>query len=303
MATVGDIGERGFIHRLIEELGLAMAGDDAALLPPIPSPAVTVDSYFEGVHFQRWWCGPERLGRRLLEATLSDLAATGAEPLWILAAVSLPANTDVDWLLGLYRGLAGRPDTAIAGGETVRGDRLGITLTGVGNLPGQPLKRSSALPGQRLWVTGPLGRTLDSPALLERSRSESLTHQEMRQVNLFLDPRARFDAARQILAAGCRCAIDISDGLASEAEHIAAASRVMLQIDTDAVPLVEYAAGRPREAFRAGEDYELLFTAPSGLSFEGCHPIGRVLEGKGAFLCGPGGSVEALGEGYDHFRG
>lgn len=302
MGTVGEAGERGLIRRLIAELGLDLAGDDAAVLPCLPAPVVTVDSYFEGVHFHRWWCDPERLGRRILEATLSDLAATGAEPLWVFTALCLPPDTDMDWLLGFYRGIAQRPDTAIAGGETVRGAGFGVTLTGVGNLPGLPLKRSSAVPGERLWVTGPLGRTLDSPALLERSRVAALSPREERQVSLFLDPRARFDAAGLILAAGCRCAIDISDGLVTEAGHIASASGVRLRIETEAVPLVDYAVGRALEAFRAGEDYELLFTAPSGVRFEGCHPIGWVDEGEGVALSGPGNGF-GFAEGYDHFRG
>lgn len=301
MTTVGELGERGLLRLLIGELKLDMAGDDGAVLPGIPSPVVTVDSYFQGVHFQRWWCPPERLGRRLLEATLSDLAAMGAEPMWLFAAISLPPHIEVDWLLGFYRGLAGRPDCRLAGGETIRGDTFGITLTAIGSLEGAPLLRSAAVCGEDLFVTGPLGRTLSSPRLLEESRERALSPLEAEQVRLFLEPRARFDASRIIRAAGCRCAIDISDGLASEASHIACESAVRVCISPESVPLVAYATGRPEDAFRAGEDYELLFTARAGSVFPGCFRVGWIEEGQGVFLVHPDGRTEPPGEGYDHF--
>lgn len=301
MSTVGELGERGLVGLLIGELGLDLAGDDGAVLPGIPSPVVTIDSYFEGVHFQRWWCPPEKLGRRLLEATLSDLAAMGAEPMWLFAAICLPPDIEVDWLLGFYGGLAGRPDCRLAGGETIRGDTFGITLTAIGNLEGAPLMRSGAVPGDALYVTGPLGRTLSAPWLLDESRERVLEPVELEQVRLFLEPRARFDASRIIRAAGCRCAIDISDGLASEAAHIARWSAVRVCVSIESVPLVPFATGRPVEAFRAGEDYELLFTAPAGSVFPGCFEIGWIEAGEGVRLFHPDGRTESPGEGYDHF--
>lgn len=301
MTTVGELGERGLLRLLISEMGLDLAGDDGALLPAIQSPVVTVDSYFEGVHFLRWWCPPEVLGRRLLEATLSDLAAMGAEPLWSFAAVSLTPDMQVDWLLGFYRGLTERPDCRLAGGETIRGGTFGITLTAVGSLDGQPLLRSSAVPGEDLFVSGPLGRTLSSLRLLGESRHRTLSSIEAGQTRLFLEPRARFDTSRIIRAAGCRCAIDISDGLASEAAHIARASAVRVCISPDSVPLVPYAVGREIDAFRAGEDYELLFTAPAGSQFPGCFRIGWIEEGEGVCLVRNGGRTGLPDEGYDHF--
>jgi len=301
MTTVGELGERGLVRLLRSELGLDLAGDDGAVLPGIPSPVVTVDSYFEGVHFHRWWCAPERLGRRLLEATLSDLAAMGAEPLWSFAAINLPPDMEVDWLLGFYRGLTGRPDCRLAGGETIRGESFGITLTAIGSLDGAPLLRSAAVPGEALFVTGPLGRTLSSPRLLDESRERILSPLETEHVRLFLEPRARFDSSRVIRAAGCRCAIDISDGLSSEAAHIACESAVRVCVSPESVPLVPYAAGRPEEAFRAGEDYELLFTARAESVFSGCFRIGWIEEGEGVVLVYPDGRTRPPGEGYDHF--
>lgn len=301
MPTVGELGERGLLRLLISELGLDLAGDDGAVLPGIPSPVVTVDSYFEGVHFHRWWCRPEVLGRRLLEATLSDLAAMGAQPLWSLAAVSLTPDIEVDWLLGFYRGLTERPDCRLAGGETIRGGTFGITLTAIGALDGPPLLRTAAVPGDVLFVTGPLGRTLSSPRLLEESRHRVLSPAEAEQARLFLEPRARFDASRMIREAGCRCAIDISDGLASESAHIARESAVRVCISRESVPLVPFASGRPLEAFGAGEDYELLFTARDGKVFPGCFRIGWVEEGEGVFIVGPEGRTVLSVEGYDHF--
>lgn len=302
METVGDLGERELVRLLRREIGMDLAGDDAAVLPALSGPAVTVDSYFEGVHFHRWWCPPEILGRRLLEATLSDLAAMGALPRWLLAAVSLPPRLDVEWLLAFYRGMTSRPDCELAGGETVRGDAFGVTLTAIGNLAGNPLTRSGAVPGEILWVTGPVGRSLDSPELLSASRNRSLSPSESRQVDLFLNPAARFDASGEIVSRGCRTAIDISDGLLSEAWHLSAESRVGVALDPGSVPLVEYARGRTMEACSAGEDFELMFTAEPDARFPDFHPIGRIMEGKGVvFSDSPESPVPPSG--YDHFRG
>jgi thiamine-monophosphate kinase len=301
MPTIGELGERGLIRLLRRELMLDFAGDDAAVLPSLDAPVITVDSYLEGVHFHRWWCPPETLGRRVVEATLSDLAATGAEPLWLFAAVCLPPELDAEWLLRFYRGLTWRRDCRLAGGETIRGEVFGVTLTAVGNLRGAPMKRSSAVPGERLWVTGPLGRTLDAPALLEKSRTVALTPLERRQVELFLNPAARFDAMKVLLANGCSAAIDISDGLLSEAWHIAEESRVRVLVDSGSIPLVEYARKRAKDAWVAGEDYEILFTAGADRQFPGFYPIGEIREGEAAVLTTDGCSCPQA-KGYDHFR-
>ncbi len=130
---VGQLGERELIRRLREAFPqLSLAGDDSAVLPSLACPVVTTDSFLEARHFYRWWCDPSVMGRRLLEATLSDLAAMGAGPGWVFSALGLPRDLDVNWIEGFYAGLTSRDDCPVAGGEIVRSDVLSVTLTAIG---------------------------------------------------------------------------------------------------------------------------------------------------------------------------
>jgi len=318
LLTAGGLGERGLIRRLRKSLpGLAMTGDDCAVLPPLRSPVITVDTFLEGSHFHRWWAPPGILGRRLLEATLSDLASMGAHPVTVLAALELPPDTSVDWLLEFYRGLLSRESVTIAGGETVRSDRFGVTLTaiGEGHDPETLMRRSGLEPGDWIWVTGPIGRSLDAPELLERCgglSGESLepcrsgiSSTEIEQVRAFLLPEAALDTGILLRSEGVRCAIDISDGLLSEAAHLAAESGVDVIIELDRVPLLEAVAERPLEASSAGEDFVLLFGAREGYApgLPGCTRVGTAGRPGGVLRVLAGGvEVEAATTGYDHLE-
>lgn len=301
-ARIGEMGERGFIEALRREFPMALAGDDAAVLKNLSTPVVTTDSFFQGTHFHRWWTTAERTAERLLEATLSDLAAMGCPPGYLFSSLMLPGDIEVGWIMDFYRGLTSRPDCSLAGGETVRGPVFGVTLTAIGDCgEAPPLLRSSATPGETLWVTGPLGRALDSPELLERSREMELTAEETEQVRLFLEPRARFDAVQGIRAAGGKAAIDISDGLFSECRHIMEESGAGVSLDLGRVPLVPYCSGRPLEACSAGEDFELLFSLPPGAEVQGAAMIGRVTGDGELHVIADGKRIDSGQGGYDHF--
>jgi thiamine-monophosphate kinase len=317
--TVSDLGERKLIARLRESFpGLALTGDDAAALEPMRLPVVTVDTFYETTHFYLWWAPPEVLGRRLLEAALSDLAAMGAGPGWSLIALTLPERTDVQWLESLYRGFLKREDCVMAGGEIVSGERLGVTITAIGEGAGEGelMRRSALRPGDALWVTGRIGRALGAPALIEQAEQlrgpelkptvDALDQQELEQVRAFLRPRAHFEEAALLRDRGVRCAIDISDGLLSEAGHLARESGVDVQLELEGVPFFESVADRPLAACAAGEDFVLLFGCPDSvdLSDTGFYRVGHALEGDGAVSVVRGGEpVEFLEEGYDHLRG
>jgi len=277
---LSDLGELEFLRRLRRDLpALAPAVDDAAVLPGISRPVVTTDSFIEGRHFHRWWCDPEVLGRRLLEATLSDLAAMGcSRPGWVLCALGCPGDTDYDWLRGFYAGMLSREDSVLAGGETVESPVLSITLTAIGEagVGGRLLSRSGLAPGDDLWVTGPVGRALDAPALLAGCGGLSglgldppgkVGEAVLEQLRAFLRPAAAFRHAGILVERGVGCAIDVSDGLVSEAAHLAECSRVDVDILLDEVPFFESVAGRPLEAACAGEDFVLLFGAGRGGDF------------------------------------
>lgn len=318
LLTVGDLGERGLIRRLRSSLpGLSMAGDDCAVLPPLRSPVITVDTFLEGSHFHRWWAPPGILGRRTLEATLSDLASMGADPVTVLVALELPPETSVDWLLEFYGGLLTRVTVPIAGGETVRSGLFGITLTAVGegHDQGTLMRRSTLEPGDWIWVTGPIGRSLGAPDLLERCggmtgdrlepRGGGLSSSEIDQTRAFLQPEAAIDEGRLLRSKGVRCAIDISDGLLSEAAHLAAESEVDVIIELDRVPFLDAVADRPLEASSAGEDFVLLFGAREGLApgLPGCARVGTAGGAGGDLRVLQGGvEVETAATGYDHME-
>jgi thiamine-monophosphate kinase len=314
---VGELGERKLIKRLRDAFPqLSLTGDDSAILPSLACPVVTTDSFLEGRHFYRWWCDPALLGRRLLEATLSDLAAMGAEPGWVFPALGLPRDLDVFWIEGFYGGLTSRDDCFVAGGEIVRSDVLSVTLTAVGegNDPALLMKRSGLEQGHALWVTGRIGRALDAPMLIEKAggfigpdlipASQKLDAPLLEQVRSFLKPRAAFREARYLVGRGVRAGIDISDGLVSEAAHLAAESGVDTHIDMDCVPFFESVAQRPLEASSAGEDFVLLFGAPAGEDFsgDGFSRVGDVRTGDGQIHVHSAGSEIASGSGgFDHF--
>ncbi len=315
---ISDLGERGLILRLREKFpSLHSIGDDCAVLPGIQCPVVTTDSFFEGTHFHRWWAPPRVLGRRLLEAALSDIAAMGARAKWFFTALSVDPGIGVNWIEGFYQGLTEREDIILAGGETVRGERLGITLTviGEGEEPDTILRRSSLHPGDHLWISGLLGRALDAPAKLEKvgglsgkdlkPRSGIFSSEEHEQLIAFLQPRAELELGIELRKAGVRCAIDISDGLFSEAAHLALESSVNAVLEIDETIFFDSVKDKPLHAAAAGEDYVLLFGAPGKLDLSslGCSRIGRAETGNGkitVFLGGDRVSINA--KGYDHLE-
>lgn len=316
--TIADLGERGLIGRLRESIpALSGIGDDSAVLPALACPVVTTDSFFEGTHFHRWWAPAPVLGRRLLEAALSDLAAMGAEAGWIFPAVSLDPGMDADWLEDFYHGLTGRVDVRVGGGETVRGNRFGITLTAIGE-GGDPhtlLRRSSLKPGDVLWTSGPVGRALGAPEMLERAGGmrgdplepvkDGFTREEVDQLRAFLLPGAQLDIGRRLREMGVRCAIDISDGLLSEAQHLCRESGVDVVLELDETLFFPSVSDRPAEAAAAGEDFVLLFGAPPklDLSAMGCHIAGRAAGGRGKLtVLLHGKEVDVRSTGYDHME-
>jgi thiamine-monophosphate kinase len=316
--TAGDIGERGLIRRLRDTFpSLSLIGDDSSILPALQCPVVTTDSFFEGSHFYRWWAPPEVLGRRLLEATLSDIAAMGASPRWILVAVTLPPGLKIDWIERFYKGLMEREDCVIAGGETIRGSNFGITLTAVGEGDNSEtlLRRSTLRPDDNLWLSGPIGRALDAPAILEKTgglegenlkpRSWKISADRLEQVRAFLLPRAELELAAELRRRGVRCGIDISDGLFSEAAHLASESMVDVVLDIDESIFYNSVKGRPLEAASSGEDFVLLFSAPEQSEFtsEGCKKVGYAKEGVGIVsVLINGRSVNVEKTGYDHLE-
>jgi thiamine-monophosphate kinase len=295
------------------------SGDDAAVTVPGGATATSVDALVEGVHFRREdGFGLEDVGAKALATALSDLAAMGAEAGEAYVVLGVPPDLGEAELLGLADGLAevaAATGTAIAGGDVSRSPVLFLAITAVGHAPRPELlvSRGGARPGDLLVVTGELGGAAAGLLLLERPElganlgaAETAEHLRHRQ----LRPTPRLRAGAALAVAGATAMIDLSDGLAGDAAHVAAQSQAALRIDAAAVPLakglaeVAAAAGRdPLElAASGGEDYELLATIPAQRLTEAATrigeaaetsltPIGEVGEGEGAEIRLPGGGI------------
>ncbi len=302
-------------------------GDDAAVIAPSAGHAfvVTTDTLIEGRHFFPS-LAPEKLGRRALAVNLSDLAAMGAQPRFALLSLTLPA-IDEPWVTAFARGLFEALDAhgvQLVGGNTTRGP-LAVGITAFGEVPisvGRPqaLLRSGAQPGDDLWVSGPLGDAGWACLCLLGEIDAVPTPAQIARYEEPV-PRVALGLALRLIATS---AIDISDGLVSEARHLARASKVAIEIDatripTGLAPLLDDARlgdAAWRALLATGDAYELLFTAPPGarsrieaiLAGQGLDGvrIGRVLPADDAHgavrVRDAAGTDRAAGlAGWDHF--
>jgi thiamine-monophosphate kinase len=234
-------------------------GDDAALLdvPAGQKLVVSTDSAVEGVHFTRHHLTPEEIGYRAAAAALSDLAAMAAQPLGLLFALVLPETWQGD-AGSLADGVAGAARASacpIVGGNISGGSELSITTTVLGAAR-KPLCRTGARAGDRLFVTGRLGGASEAVTAWKNGREPSA-----RARAAFARPSPRIREALWLAEHGATAAIDISDGLAADAGHLAEASKVRIRIDADRVPVAE--GSTLDAALSGGEDYEILFTGAS----------------------------------------
>ena len=328
------MGEFELLAKLRERLPQAGSrvklgsGDDAAVTVPGGATATSVDAIVDGVHFRREESGLDAVGRKALATALSDLAAMGAEPGEAYVVLGAPPDLGEDDFLGLLDGLlelAAATGTTLAGGDVTRAPVLTLAVTVVGHAATADafVSRGGAQPGDVLVLTGEIGAAavgrllLDDPSLARAVAEETAAHLRARQ----LDPTPRLRSGRALATAGARAMIDLSDGLAGDAGHLARAGGVALEIDAGTLPLakgvaeVAAAAGRDplQLAISGGEDYELLAalsadrlgdasTAIGAAEETTLTPIGQVVAGDGVEIRLPGGEpLEA--EGYDHFAG
>jgi thiamine-monophosphate kinase len=249
---------------------------------------LTHDMMAEGVHFLPEQ-DPADVAWKLVATNLSDLAAKGAEPIGVLLGYALGGD-DARFLEGLGEVLA-HYDTPLLGGDTVRGPRT-LGLTAIGRATHRPVPaRSGAQPGDRLYLTGPVGAAMLGLEALRSGTGDSLAYR--RPQALLADGRA--------LAPLVTAMMDVSDGLLLDACRISRASGATLAIDRAAVPSATPEARRD-EALRWGDDYQLLFTAPPSVRLPiPAYRIGEVLErGNAPLLLDGTPLTEADGLGYEH---
>ncbi len=286
-------------------------GDDAAVWPLTSQESVvlTVDSLIEGTHYRDGWLTDSELARRALAINFSDLAAMAAEPIGVLIAIvtkELPGRFGEAFWDGIEQGLD-EFGAELLGGNVTRGEQDEVTVTAVGRIEtGRAIRRSTASPGDAIWVTGfPGWAALEREALIKGGSVPAAAKGRWRA------PRARIREAGYLAGVGgMSAAIDISDGLALDLRRLLEASGVGAELDL--APLTEVAPEGPSPStiLGGGEDYELLFTSTAGAppsveAFETrfdtpLHRLGTITE-AGLRITNRGESL-ALESGWDPFR-
>jgi thiamine-monophosphate kinase len=251
-------------------------GDDAAVTTPGGATATSVDAVIEGIHFRREHATLAQIGHKALAAALSDLAAMGAEAGEAYLVLFVPPDLSEEDCLELLEGaadLAAASGVRLAGGDVTRAPLLAVTVTVVGHAksPDDFVGRDGASPREALAVTGELGGAAAGLAGLEQpERTTGVAAADLERLRRRqIEPQAQLEAGRVLATAGATAMIDLSDGLAGDAHHLAERSGVGLRIDATALPIaagVVEMAGGEREglelAVGGGEDYELLTTLP-----------------------------------------
>jgi thiamine-monophosphate kinase len=287
-------------------------GDDAAVLRASGDLVATVDVAVEDVHFRRAWAPLERLAYRAFMAAASDLAAMGAEPRGALLSLVLPASVGDDGFLELVAGVERAASTIgcpVIGGNLSAGTELSIGTTALGATAGEALRRRGARPGDGLFVTGrPGDRALGLEVLLRRG-APSGSAAARALVEAWLEPLARVDAGRALVGRAT-AAIDVSDGLLMDLDHLVGASGVGARVELGAIPrhddfeavASELGVDPLAPLLGGGDAYELLFTAPPDVDVSDVGArIGSIVAGSGVEVVDRGVTVRRPATGHRHF--
>ncbi|HEY8704480.1 MAG TPA: thiamine-phosphate kinase [Gaiellaceae bacterium] len=265
-----ELGELGLLAEL-ERRGLAQGIEhDAAEIGGL---VVTQDALVEGVHFRFDLVSWRELGFRAAAVNISDLAASGAEPLALVVTLALPGETRLEDVVELYEGIA-EAGVPVRGGDTTQAAGVLLNVTALGRSERVP-GRAGAQPGDLVVVTGPLG---GAGAAFRAGR--------------LARPPLRVEEGRR-LGAVASAMLDVSDGLGVDAAHIARRSGCRVAIELERVPLAE---GATIEDVGFGEDYELLAATPDTLGFT---VVGRCEEGEGVRVTFNGAPYDLSG--WEHF--
>ncbi|MBR6854728.1 MAG: thiamine-phosphate kinase [Fibrobacter sp.] len=323
-----DLGEFRFVSKLLEGAvplkqdppayrSWLAAGDDCAIFDGW---LVTKDLSVENVHFRMDWSSPEQAVEKHIVSNVSDVSSMGGRPKIALLGLCVNRNWSEETRNQIAKFFAqgfARRGVTLIGGDTVVGDVGMFSTTLLGTAEGETtLLRGGAKPGDRVYVAGTLGKSAAGLWILMNHPEEAARFQRL--VDYHLSPRICEDMGAQLLKAGVRGAcMDISDGLSSEANHLALSSGVSIEIDEqklpidpDVIEMCRYFGLSPLDfALNGGEEYELLFTSnltktiylynepPEG----GIHEIGSVDIGSGVYLNKPdGGRVNLIAQAWSH---
>ncbi len=328
--SVASIGEFALIDRLRRIVpttgpGLTLGiGDDAAVLAFAGPVVATCDIQVEGVHFTRALCGADDIGWRAVAVNLSDIAAMGGTPRFVLVSLALPARTPVAAVERLYRGIAEISTAyalAVAGGNLAStAGPMVVDVTALGDA-NRTITRAGGRPGDRVWITGAVGKAAAGRFLAEHQGVRLPDGEAL--VAAYRRPTPRVEMGEALgRDPAVSAMIDTSDGTAGDLLHLAEASALGVQVEAGKLPIpsgLDEAARAARHdplrwALAGGEDYELLFTA--GREFDSraerladrlnvpltC--IGEALpEAEGRWIIERDGRRRPLlAQGWDHFE-
>jgi thiamine-monophosphate kinase len=296
--------------------------DDCALLED--GLLLTTDSMSEGFHFQRGWSGPADLAVKLFQTNLSDISASGGDPVWALLNIGIPLSLSDDEIHIFAAALNDELEAygvKLAGGDTYASDRLQLNLT-LGGKVIRYLPRSGGMVGDSIYLTGSIGLSMTGflylSGKIEDSAIES-AHSNENEINMdqlikdsldrHLRPRARYNESKALRDnRAVHGAMDLSDGIFQDLPRMAKASNLALEIDLDRIPIhpgLETIVNR-ETLLESGEEYELLFMGKPGLNFP--FPCTEIGSATGAAMNGSvtwkqkGRTVRPLREGFDHFK-
>ena len=318
MASEFEIIRKYFYH---DAAGVRLGvGDDGALIDigDDRDLVLTTDTLVSGTHFAST-DDPFSIGYKSVAVNLSDLAAMGAVPKYVLLSLTLPVSDEI-WIEQFSNGIKAllrAHSVALVGGDTTRGDTLSITLTAIGFVrSGTALRRDHACLDDDVWVSGLIG--LGSIGLLIKQGVLKFPVEEEQDFLRHLhQPQPRIELGQKLLGIA-NSAIDVSDGLVADAGHIANQSGVKIIIDREEIPVHESIKNRQFDQdvessiLGGGDDYELLFTAKAehlprinSIAAELGLPltkIGRVAQGAGVEVCDGNGFLKKdFQKGFDHF--
>jgi thiamine-monophosphate kinase len=310
--------DSGFRRRSKKNAVIKGIGDDCAVLrlPGRLDSLVTTDFTLEGIHFRRDWHPPEAVGQRCLTRGLSDIAAMGGEPVAAFLSLALPQDLPQSWVRRFARSLtrlAEKYGVILAGGDTAQSpDGILADIIVVGSVPrGKALLRSGARPADRIFVSGELGGSAAAAAAMRAKPPKKVSAQSYAR---HFYPEARVELGATLRKRHLASAmIDTSDGLSTDLSHICEESGVGAEVEAALLPRAQ--VGRPVRnvgidlALHGGEDYELLFTVPSGkrvpaeLAGVRLTEIGRITRSRKMILRDAKGVGHVLkARGWEHFR-
>jgi thiamine-monophosphate kinase len=274
-------------------------GDDAAILQPDSSKqwVVSSDTLVADVHFKSTDPATS-IGHKSLAVNLSDMAAMGAQPKWVLLNLTLP-KIDPSWLADFTTGFASlleQHQVQLVGGDTTQGP-LSITVTVMGEVE-QAIRRDTAQNDDLIVVTGEIGTA--AYALNHPKCKKAIKHH-------LHQPKPRIDISQQVKTLATAM-IDISDGLLADLNHICESSEVGAVIELSQVPVndvVKKDKNWQQFVVAGGDDYQLCFTMAAKDEEklpEDCHIIGQIIEGQGIMVLHNHQPIDSNFEGYQHFN-